>query len=251
MAGITRELVELLHDDGFGRSTVARDREAAPPCNPAAYLVKIRPAPNDPALARRASRGSRKPQHRRPNNSVPAGPSVAPSIRTILRPQDRLLARANEQRRRALDMTHVTTSPSAGWINVCAATRCRGRLRERRTPTKTLPTAENRGAECFHYKIREAMPPRRFKPSPSDSDKYDGTQEPRAWIEDYPQNVIAHKENHDRCHAMASKLYLKDSARAWLRSLPRGRIRTWEDLVDTFVKNFQATYKPSLSGSRS
>ena len=39
------------------------------------------------------------------------------------------------------------------------------------------------------------------------------------------------------------QLYLKDSARAWLRSLPRGKICTWDDLVDAFVKNFQATYK--------
>src|SRR4051794_1150178 len=39
------------------------------------------------------------------------------------------------------------------------------------------------------------------------------------------------------------QLYLKDSARAWLRSLPRGKIRSWDDLVDTFVKNFSATFK--------
>ena len=30
---------------------------------------------------------------------------------------------------------------------------------------------ELRGAECFHYRIREAMPPRRFKPSPVDADR--------------------------------------------------------------------------------
>src|SRR4051794_18332863 len=39
------------------------------------------------------------------------------------------------------------------------------------------------------------------------------------------------------------QLYLKDSARAWLRSLPRGKIRSWDDLVDTFVKNLSATFK--------
>src|SRR3954453_24101793 len=39
------------------------------------------------------------------------------------------------------------------------------------------------------------------------------------------------------------QLYLKDSARAWLRSLPRGKIRSLDDLVDTFVKNFSATFK--------
>jgi hypothetical protein len=39
------------------------------------------------------------------------------------------------------------------------------------------------------------------------------------------------------------QLYLKDSARAWLRGLPKGSIKSWDDLVDTFVANFQATYK--------
>ncbi|KAK1644332.1 hypothetical protein QYE76_062137 [Lolium multiflorum] len=39
------------------------------------------------------------------------------------------------------------------------------------------------------------------------------------------------------------QLYLKDSARAWLRGLPKGSIKSWDDLVDAFVANFQATYK--------
>ena len=39
------------------------------------------------------------------------------------------------------------------------------------------------------------------------------------------------------------QLYLKDSARAWLRGLPSGSIRSWDDLLEAFVKNFQATYK--------
>ncbi|KAK1698062.1 hypothetical protein QYE76_014759 [Lolium multiflorum] len=39
------------------------------------------------------------------------------------------------------------------------------------------------------------------------------------------------------------QLYLKDLARAWLRGLPKGSIKSWDDLVDAFVKNFQATYK--------
>ena len=47
------------------------------------------------------------------------------------------------------------------------------------------PDGCNRGAECFHYKIREAMPPRRIKPAPTDADKYDGQMEPKTWIEDY------------------------------------------------------------------
>ena len=39
------------------------------------------------------------------------------------------------------------------------------------------------------------MPPKRFKPSPADADKYDGQVEPKTWIEDYLQNVILMKGN--------------------------------------------------------
>ncbi|KAK1628505.1 hypothetical protein QYE76_002820 [Lolium multiflorum] len=38
------------------------------------------------------------------------------------------------------------------------------------------------------------------------------------------------------------RLYLKDSAQAWLRGLSKGSIKSWDDLVDAFIANFQATY---------
>jgi hypothetical protein len=86
------------------------------------------------------------------------------------------------------------------------------------------------------------MPPKRFKPTPTNAAKYDGQQEPRSWIDDYLQTLILHKGN--QVAAMQClQLYLKDSSRAWLRVLPKGSIRSWEDLVDTFVKKFQATSK--------
>jgi hypothetical protein len=101
---------------------------------------------------------------------------------------------------------------------------------------------ELRGADCLSYKIREAMPPKKFKPTPTDAAKYDGQQEPRSWIEDYLQTVILQKGN--QIAAMQClQLYLKDSARAWLRGLPKGSIKSWDDLVEAFVANFQATYK--------
>ncbi|KAK1647230.1 hypothetical protein QYE76_065035 [Lolium multiflorum] len=79
---------------------------------------------------------------------------------------------------------------------------------------------ELRGADCLSYKIRETMPPKKFKPTPTDA-KYDGQQEPRSWIDDYLQTVILHKGN--QIAAMQClQLYLKDSARAWLRGLPKG-----------------------------
>jgi hypothetical protein len=93
------------------------------------------------------------------------------------------------------------------------------------------------GSDLMSHEIREAMPPKRFKPTPTDSAKYDGQQEPRSWIDDYLQTVILHKGNHVAA-MQCLQLYLKDSSRAWLRGLPQGSIRSWEDLVDSFVKNF-------------
>jgi hypothetical protein len=37
-------------------------------------------------------------------------------------------------------------------------------------------------------------------------------------------------------------LHLADSARAWLEHLPASQIHNWDDLVRTFVGNFQGTY---------
>ena len=86
------------------------------------------------------------------------------------------------------------------------------------------------------------MPPRDFKALPSEDAKYDGKEEPKAWIDDYLQRVIVMKGN--KTAAMQCfQLYLRDSARAWLRGLPKESIKSWEGLVEAFVKNFQATYQ--------
>jgi hypothetical protein len=37
-------------------------------------------------------------------------------------------------------------------------------------------------------------------------------------------------------------LHLADSARTWLEHLPTSQIYNWDDLVRTFVGNFQGTY---------
>jgi hypothetical protein len=59
------------------------------------------------------------------------------------------------------------------------------------------------------------MPPKKFRPTPTDAAKYDGQQEPRSWIDDYLQTTILHKGN--QVVAMQClQLYLKDSAQAWL-----------------------------------
>jgi hypothetical protein len=38
-------------------------------------------------------------------------------------------------------------------------------------------------------------------------------------------------------------LHLADSARTWLKHLPPSQIHNWDDLVRTFVGNFQGTYE--------
>ncbi|XP_071681806.1 uncharacterized protein [Lolium perenne] len=99
-----------------------------------------------------------------------------------------------------------------------------------------------RGDDCLSYKIRETMPPKRFKPTPTDAAKYDGQQEPGSWIDDYLHTVILHKGN-QIATMQCLQLYLKNSTQAWFRGLPKGSIKSWDDLVAAFVKNFQETYK--------
>jgi len=43
------------------------------------------------------------------------------------------------------------------------------------------------------------------------------------------------------------QLQLQGAARAWLNDLPRGSIRSWEELVYSFVRNFKGTYKRPAS----
>ncbi|KAK1649711.1 hypothetical protein QYE76_067516 [Lolium multiflorum] len=70
---------------------------------------------------------------------------------------------------------------------------------------------ELRGADCLSYKIRETMPPKKFKPTPTDAAKL--------------------------------AALLKGLSASLVKGLPKGSIKSWDDLVDAFVANFQATYK--------
>ena len=83
--------------------------------------------------------------------------------------------------------------------------------------------------------------PDKFK-LPDNTAKYDGMQDPKAWIEDYLATVGLHHGTRDTAMQFI-QLHLKESARAWLRSLPEESIDHWNDLVWLFVANFQATCK--------
>ena len=100
---------------------------------------------------------------------------------------------------------------------------------------------ESCGAKCFIRRIRESRMPTGFKLT-SETPKYDGLQEPKMWIEDYLTAVQC--QGGTRNTAMQYlQLQLIGSACAWLKSLPSDTIGSWNDLVTTFTRNFQGTYK--------
>jgi hypothetical protein len=82
----------------------------------------------------------------------------------------------------------------------------------------------------FSREIHTASFPQRFC-QPTSIDKYNGETEPRVWLNDYRLAQIRNLH-----------LHLADSARTWLEHLPASQIHNWDDLVRTFVGNFQGTY---------
>ena len=92
---------------------------------------------------------------------------------------------------------------------------------------------ELRGAVCFSRRVHKTDTPRRFK-LPTDKIKYEGVQEPEAWLDDYLQTIKVHGGT--KTTAMQSlQLFLSGPARSWLRKLPEGSIENWDDLRDQFI----------------
>jgi hypothetical protein len=54
--------------------------------------------------------------------------------------------------------------------------------------------------------------------------------------------LLAGRSHHRRGHHRNLPLHLADSARTWLEHLLASQIHNWDDLVRTFVGNFQGTY---------
>ena len=81
--------------------------------------------------------------------------------------------------------------------------------------------------------------PEGFKPVNIKS--YNGTTYPAVWIEDFLLHI--HMAHCDDLHAIKYlPLKLKGPGRHWLNSLPENSIRSWEDLEEAFLDNFQGTY---------
>jgi hypothetical protein len=69
-----------------------------------------------------------------------------------------------------------------------------------------------------------------------------GETDPRVWLNDYPLACQLGGATTDEVIIRNLPLHLADSARTWLKHLPASQIHNWDDLVRTFVGNFQGTY---------
>jgi hypothetical protein len=67
-------------------------------------------------------------------------------------------------------------------------------------------------------------------------------QHPRVWLNDYRLACQLGGATSDEVIIRNLPLHLGDAARMWLEHLPASQIHIWDDLVRTFVGNFQGTY---------
>jgi hypothetical protein len=103
------------------------------------------------------------------------------------------------------------------------------------------PTPEPPGTRVFSREIRTATFPQRFR-QPTTIIKYNGETDPRVWLNDYHLACQLSGATSDEFIIRNLPLHLADSARTWLEHLPASQIHNWDDLVRTFMGNFQGTY---------
>jgi hypothetical protein len=103
------------------------------------------------------------------------------------------------------------------------------------------PTPEPPGTRVFSREIRTASFPQRFR-QPTSIVKYNGETDPRVSLNDYRLACQLGEATTDEVIIRNLPLHLADSARTWLKHLPASQIHNWDDLVRTFVGNFQGTY---------
>jgi hypothetical protein len=93
----------------------------------------------------------------------------------------------------------------------------------------------------FSREIRTASFPQRFL-QPTSIGKYTGETDPGVWLNDYRLACQLGGATTDEVIICNLPLHLADSAQTWLEHLPASQIHNWDDLVRTFVENFQGTY---------
>jgi hypothetical protein len=103
------------------------------------------------------------------------------------------------------------------------------------------PTPEPPGTHVFSREIRTVSFPQRFR-QPTSIDKYTRETDPRVWLNDYRLACQLGGATTDEVIIRNQPLHLADSVRTWLEHLPPSQIHNWNDLVRTFVGNFQGTY---------
>jgi hypothetical protein len=103
------------------------------------------------------------------------------------------------------------------------------------------PTPEPPGTRVFSREIRAATFPQRFR-QPTTIVEYNGETDPHVWLNDYCLACQLGGTTSDEVIICNLPLHLTDSARTWLEHLPASQIHNWDDLVRTFVGNFQCTY---------
>jgi hypothetical protein len=96
----------------------------------------------------------------------------------------------------------------------------------------------------FSREIRTTSFPQRFR-QPTSIVKYNRETDPRVWLNDYLLACQLGGPTTDEVIIRNLPLHLADSARTWLEHLPASQIHNWDDLVRTFVGNFQGTYMRS------
>jgi hypothetical protein len=102
------------------------------------------------------------------------------------------------------------------------------------------PTPEPPGTRVFSREILMATFPQRFR-QPTTIVKYNGETDPRVWLNDYRLACQLGGATSDEAIICNLPLHLANSARTWLEHLPASQIHNWDDLVRTFVGNFQGT----------
>jgi hypothetical protein len=103
------------------------------------------------------------------------------------------------------------------------------------------PTPEPPGTRVFSREIRTASFPQRFC-QPTSIDKYTGETDPRVWLNDYRLACQLGGVTTDEVIIRNLPLHLTSSAQTWLEHQLPSQIHNWDDLVRTFVGNFQGTY---------
>jgi hypothetical protein len=93
----------------------------------------------------------------------------------------------------------------------------------------------------FSREIRTVSFPQRFR-QPMLIDKYTGETDPRVWLNDYHLACQLGGATTDEVIIRNLPLHLADSGWTSLEHLLASQIQNWDDLVRTFVGNFQGTY---------